>query len=135
MVGPISLSNYPHENMVSKTGQRVATEFDIMGLLQNFLDGFYYSCIGPVQCLLYINLKLYCGFVVSCLRQRAASLSPKKIGFSGITDGQIITLTGFVRVLRCSLSVRIHHTHNSSTHHTSRTHNLSYIQLCYLKHF
>jgi hypothetical protein len=90
MIGPISLSNYPHVHMVSKTSQRFATEFDIMGLLSNFLDWFCYFCIGPVQCVLYINLKLYCRLAVSCFRRRAASFSPEKICLSGITDGQNI---------------------------------------------
>jgi hypothetical protein len=64
MVGPVSLSNYPHASMVSKTSQWVATEFDIMGLLWNLLEGFHFFCIGPVQFLLYINLKMYCSLAV-----------------------------------------------------------------------
>jgi hypothetical protein len=65
MVGPISLSNYPHANMVSKV---------VKDLWQNLVfwvrfktswkDFFFYFCIGPVHFLLYINLKLYCSLAV-----------------------------------------------------------------------
>jgi hypothetical protein len=60
-----------------------------MGPLEIFLEGFYYFCIDPIQCLLYINLKLCRSLTVSCLRRRAAGFLPNKLGFPGIRDGKV----------------------------------------------
>jgi hypothetical protein len=59
-----------------------------MGLMQNFLEGFYYFCIGPVQGLLYFNLKLYCSLAFQ-FSGGELSFSPKKLGFSVIMTDEV----------------------------------------------